>query len=207
MRRFHLHIDNILQGEFDLHPVNLAFIFQVNCPGCFLYGIPTINSLYQELGDQIGIIGISTAFENFNLNTERNTNLLLQEGKTIGATHAYLQSVGQQVNQQKVLFPIAMDRMTPAKDFLTKENLNILAQHNPKFDLLVKKEQQQVLQALQHHFAYYPKVAETFHLNQLQGTPSLVLFDQDLNIKKSTFGHLTKAAITSEIQSLLAAAV
>jgi len=207
MRRFHLHINNMLQGEFELRPINLAFIFQVNCPGCFLYGIPTINSLFEELGDQIGIIGISTAFENFNLNTEKNTNLLLQEGKTIGATHAYLQSIGQQVDQQKVLFPVAMDLMTPAKAFLTEKNLAILTQQNSRFKQLAQEEQQQVLQALQHHFAYYPKVATTFHLNQLQGTPSLVLFDQDLNIKKSTFGHHTKAAITSDIQKLLAIAV
>lgn len=204
MRRFHLHIGDMLQGEFELRPINLAFVFQVNCPGCFLYGIPTINSLYQELGDQVGIIGISTAFENFDLNTEGNTNLLLQEGKTIGATNAYLKSIGQQVDQQKILFPVAMDRMTPAKFFLTKENLDTLTQHNSKFELLAKEEQRQVLQSLQHHFAYYPKVAETFYLNQLQGTPSLVLFDQDFNIKKSTFGHHAKAAINSEIQKLLA---
>jgi hypothetical protein len=33
-----LEIDKVLQGSFDLQPINLLFVFQVNCPGCFLYG-------------------------------------------------------------------------------------------------------------------------------------------------------------------------
>jgi len=35
-----LKIDRVLQGSFDLKALNLLFVFQVNCPGCFIYGFP-----------------------------------------------------------------------------------------------------------------------------------------------------------------------
>jgi len=38
-----LKIDRVLQGSFDLKALNL-FVFQVNCPGCFIYGFPSSTS-------------------------------------------------------------------------------------------------------------------------------------------------------------------
>lgn len=73
-----LKIDRVLQGSFDLKALNLLFIFQVNCPGCFLYGFPRVNKLrlkYHQSG--LNVLGLSTAFEDFEYNTAANTELLL----------------------------------------------------------------------------------------------------------------------------------
>ena len=64
--------------------INVAFVFQVNCPGCFIYGIPLLNELFKKYEKEIGFISISTAFEDFELNTEANTIELLNKGELVG---------------------------------------------------------------------------------------------------------------------------
>ena len=78
MTTIQLQIDRVLQGLFELKALNLLFVFQVNCPGCFLYGFPLVNSLYWKYHDSgLNVLGLSTAFEDFEFNTAENTELLL----------------------------------------------------------------------------------------------------------------------------------
>ena len=86
MNKFKLNVGPLVQGTFDLKPINIAFVFQVNCPGCFIYGFPSMNNLFQQFKDNVGFIGISTAFEDFEYNNVVNTQLLLHEGITVGET-------------------------------------------------------------------------------------------------------------------------
>ncbi len=99
MSKIRLSINHVLQGNFELQAVNLLFVFQVNCPGCFLYGFPLVNRLYWEYSQRgLQVLGLSTAFEDFDLNTAANTELLLKEKLTVGATSKavgdrYLQAI------------------------------------------------------------------------------------------------------------------
>src|SRR5881396_4368044 len=62
-------------------------VFQVNCPGCFIYGIPEAIDTYQKYKDNgVVVLGLATAFEDFDKNTLENLKLLLQESKVIGET-------------------------------------------------------------------------------------------------------------------------
>jgi len=79
-----LKIDRVLQGSFDLKALNLLFVFQVNCPGCFIYGFRQQAALEGQSG--LNVLGLSTAFEDFEYNTAANTELLLTEMKLVGAT-------------------------------------------------------------------------------------------------------------------------
>jgi Uma2 family endonuclease len=49
MPKFHLNIQELVQGKFILKRVNMNFVFQVNCPGCsqltVLAEICTFNQL------------------------------------------------------------------------------------------------------------------------------------------------------------------
>ena len=81
---FKLNYGKLLQGTFKAGNYNLAFVFQVNCPGCFFYGIPVFNTLYNQFSDKINFIGISTAFEYFKYNTLENTKKLLLNGELVG---------------------------------------------------------------------------------------------------------------------------
>jgi len=100
MTKFHLRTEQILQGHFTLQSLNLILIFQVNCPGCFIYALPLAAKLYERHRDRINILGLSTAFEDFDLNTAENTQKLLQSGEMVGVTRHYFQQ--KQIEQYPI---------------------------------------------------------------------------------------------------------
>ena len=59
-------------------------VFQVNCPGCFLYGIPQAISLYEKFKDKNWWSQL--LFEDYDKNTIQNLELLLSENQVIGET-------------------------------------------------------------------------------------------------------------------------
>jgi peroxiredoxin len=75
------NIDNLIGN------VVVVEVFQVNCPGCFLYGIPQAVSVYEKFKNKnVKVIGVATAFEDYDKNTLQNLELLLSEGQVIGET-------------------------------------------------------------------------------------------------------------------------
>ena len=202
---FHLHIQKLLQGNFQLMDINVAFVFQVNCPGCFMYGIPLVNGLFEKFNKETGFIGVSTAFEDFDLNTEANTLQLLKTGKLIGETGKYFNSVGIERFTGKILFPVAFDVLKPAKEFLTDENILTVCNRNQKFTLLSSEERQTMLMNVREYYSPYRFIAETFTLNQLQGTPSFIIFDNQYNLLQSFFGYQDKELLESFLNDYLSA--
>ena len=63
-----LHLSDWVQGQptnLDqlLGRVVLIEVFQVNCPGCFLYSLPQAIDLHQRYYDKgLSVIGMATAF-------------------------------------------------------------------------------------------------------------------------------------------------
>ena len=54
-------------------------VFQVNCPGCFLYGLPQAVNLYEKFKDkEVKVIGVATAFEYIVVPYRLNSWQLLQ---------------------------------------------------------------------------------------------------------------------------------
>ena len=44
----------------------LVEVFQVNCPGCFMYGIPESIQIYNKYKSEgISVLGMATAFEDY----------------------------------------------------------------------------------------------------------------------------------------------
>jgi hypothetical protein len=78
-------------------------VFQVNCPGCFLYGIPQAISLYEKFKDKnVKILGVATAFEDYDKNTLQNLELLLSDNQVIGETYKALKQHGKLVDGNKL---------------------------------------------------------------------------------------------------------
>ncbi len=74
----------------------LVEVFQVNCPGCFMYGIPESIEIYNKYkSDGVSVLGMATAFEDYDKNTLENLELLLKTGETIGETKAMLSQYGK----------------------------------------------------------------------------------------------------------------
>lgn len=79
-------------------------VFQVNCPGCFIYGIPEAIDTYQKYkNNDVVVLGLATAFEDFDKNTLENLKLLLQESKVIGETLTTLSYQNKLLNEESYL--------------------------------------------------------------------------------------------------------
>ena len=78
-----LKISKWVQGmdtNFDKEGDNIVLVevFQVNCPGCFMYGIPEAIEIHNKYkADGVTVLGVATAFEDFDKNTLANLELLV----------------------------------------------------------------------------------------------------------------------------------
>lgn len=204
MSKFHLNIQELVQGDFILKKVNMAFVFQVNCPGCFIYGIPLLNNLYNSFNDKVGFIGIATAFEDFEYNSEANLKLLLDDGTLVGATKKYYNSnYGISNYEEKINFPVAFDCMTTSREFIASNKIELICNAIPDFANFPETEKKIVLQKLEAFYSPIPVLAETFTLNQLRGTPSFIIFDDQFNILGQHFGHIDKEILKTKLEDLL----
>ncbi len=196
MSNFKLDYDRILQGNFSLGDLNLLFIFQVNCPGCFLYGFPQMELIHQQHKSQgLVVLGLSTAFEDFEFNTAPNVELLLSEQKTIGATK---KAIGD-LYPQGISFPIASDRLTTGTEINTPENIEFLCQHIADYEDMSIDRQTNLKQKVSFDLAHIPHTSTTFALNLLPGTPSFILCDRDLQIIDRWFGHIPDRQLVEKI--------
>lgn len=92
--------------------VVLVEVFQVNCPGCFVYGIPEAIAMQERNGKSLVVVGLATAFEDFDKNNLENLKLLLSKGEVIGETRRVLGNLGMLDGDKlpyKINFPVAMD--------------------------------------------------------------------------------------------------
>lgn len=197
-----LKIDRVLQGSFELQALNLLFVFQVNCPGCLLYGFPFVNKLherYREAG--LNVLGLSTAFEDFDLNTAANTELLLTQKQTVGATR---RSIGADYDLA-IVFPIAVDRLTTGAELATPEQIEFLCETMSGIDRFSSHEREALRQKVKAYLLRDSQTSATFTLNNLSGTPSFLLIDRNLQLLEGWFGHIAETEAIELIEKHLPA--
>jgi len=68
-QKLHLHLSKDLQVKFSHKELNFLFVFQVNCPGCFLYVIPPVHHPHPEFASQVGFLGLCSPVEDFDFNS------------------------------------------------------------------------------------------------------------------------------------------
>ena len=105
--RFHLAVGDVIQGDMSLCTRTLLLVFQVNCPGCFTYALPLAEAIHNQ-ANRLGIAvkALSTAFEDFDLNTVENTRALVEDGTLVGETKGAL---GRDSYEGSISFPVAVD--------------------------------------------------------------------------------------------------
>lgn len=204
MSKFHLNTQELLQGQFIINKVNIAFVFQVNCPGCFIYGIPIMNNLYRSFSDHVGFIGIATAFEDFEYNNEVNLKLLLDNGTLVGETKKYYTANYGVSNYSDVpIFPTAFDSMVTSEQFINSNKIKLICNSIPNFSSFSEIEKETILRKVKSHYSDIPLLAETFTLNQLKGTPSFVIFDDNYTILGQHFGHINEEILQTKLEYFL----
>jgi len=175
-------------------------VFQVNCPGCFMYGIPESIEIYNKYkSDGVSVLGMATAFEDFDKNTLENLQLLLETGEVVGETKKMLQA---DKIPYKIPYPVAMDSLVKQSKEVTKEMMDSLIKKQiPDFDAQPENYKNQIYDRAKNYFLSKEYSAETFEMYALQGTPSNILIDRKGILRDVSFGQ--NGLLESKIQKLL----
>lgn len=193
-------VDTWVQGG----PVNVADfvgsvvlieVFQVNCPGCFIYSLPKAIQLHETYQNQgLVVIGLATAFEDYDKNTLENLQRLVDAGEVVGQTYKALRQHGLLVAdklQWRLPFAVGMDRVTTETEPVTDDRvLSYTRQFLPEFEDLKDEQKQAVLEQVRNYMQQKTMRAETFERFALQGTPSCILFDRKGQLRDVSFGQV-----------------
>ena len=181
-------------------------VFQVNCPGCFMYGIPESIEIYNKYRSEgVSVLGMATAFEDFDKNTIENLQLLLETGEAVGETKKMLSQYGESQGGKisyKIPYPVAMDSLVKQSGEVTKEKMDSLIKTQiPNFDEQPENYKNQIYDRVKDYFMSKEFSAETFEMYSLQGTPSSILVDRKGILRDVSFGQ--NGLLESKIQKLL----
>lgn len=174
----------------------LVEVFQVNCPGCFLYGLPEAINIYNKYKDDgVRVLGVATAFEDFDKNTLENLELLVKTGQVIGETKKALTQYGRIVDGDKlpykIPFPLGMDVLVKETGQPSKEKmLDFIKSQIPDFDEQPENYRQEILARVEFYFKSKEYSAETFEKYALRGTPSSILIDRKGILRDVSFGQM-----------------
>jgi len=188
--QFHLRYSEVVQGTFVLGELNLLLVFQINCPGCFSNALPVALRIHEEFKDRgLTVLGLSTAFEDFDLNTLGNTIRLIEKGEVVGETHKVLERAGYPKFPLKIPFDIAFDELKPNDLTHLEEDIDQFCRNNEEFNAKDAESKRTIKDQLKDYFSKKTFRAYTFDANHLNGTPTWVLFDREKNLHYESFGH------------------
>lgn len=179
-------------------------VFQVNCPGCFIYGIPEAIDTFQKYkNNDVVVLGLATAFEDFDKNTLENLKLLLKENKVIGETLTTLTYQSKLLNEGKlsysIPFPVGMDMLVKEKLPIEEKRIMEFVNANvPDFDLYHQKDKEQIISRVKSYLETKPYSPLTFEEYSLRGTPSSMFIDKKGILRETTFGSTGLMATTVE---------
>lgn len=172
----------------------MAEVFQVNCPGCFLYGLPEIINIYNRYqGEAIRIFGLATAFENYEKNTLSNLKMLVSTGEVIGETLKALQNYGHLLAGNKlpysIPFPVAMDVVVRESYPITESRIKDFIEANVEgYRSYSEKDKSIIFDRARQYLDLKKYSAKTFEEYSLRGTPSTIIIDKKGILRHKVFG-------------------
>ena len=175
--------------------VVLVEVFQVNCPGCFVHALPEVLRLHEAYHNQgLTVIGLATAFEDFDKNTLGNLEHLILTGELIGDPLQQLGKAGLlQGNKLDYTLPFAI-----GMDVLTENRKNVnddlikafIHSQLPEYETWPDERRQPVYDKARAYLEAKTHRALTFENYHLQGTPSSILVDRHGILRDVCFGYV-----------------
>jgi len=193
-----LEVDCWVQGEpstlqKERGNVILIAVFQVNCPGCFIHGLPEIVDVYNRFRDQPLVLwGLATAFEDFDKNNLENLKKLLTRGEVVGETYTAM-SQANLLNHDRlpyaIPFPVAWDKLEKNPVEISGDRIQkIIDRDIDGYDLLPAKTQSSIVNQVRVYLKQKIYDAQTFEAYGLRGTPSTILIDTKGILRYKLFG-------------------
>ncbi len=186
----------------------LLEVFQVNCPGCFMYAIPDAIRIYEKYsGDGVRVLGLATAFEDFDKNTIENLRLLVETGEVIGETRKMLAAYNQLKDGSKypykIPFPLGMDNLVRVEEGPGHDQImSFIYPQIPDFESRPQEYKDQIIQRVRDYLKTKEYSAETFEKFSLRGTPSSIIVDRRGILRHVSFGQTNQ--LEGIIQQMLA---
>ena len=193
-----LQVETWVQGD----PVNigtlagrvvLVEVFQVNCPGCFVHALPGVAHLHKAYHEQgLTVIGLATAFEDYDKNTLQNLQRLVSSGEVIGEPLRQLGKAGLLRGNRldyTLPFAIGMDSLVENRTEVTDEDIEaFILEQLPDYADWMEERRQPVYAKARAYLAARTHRALTFESYKLQGTPSSILVGRDGILRDVSFG-------------------
>jgi hypothetical protein len=175
--------------------VVLVEVFQVNCPGCFVHALPEALHLYQTYRDRgLTVIGLATAFEDFDKNTLDNLERLVTAGELTGDPLQQLGKAGLLAGDRldySLPFPIGMDVLIENDEVVNDDTINaFIARQLPEYEGWSDERKQPVYDKARRYLESKTHCAQTFETYNLQGTPSSILVDREGILRDVSFGYM-----------------
>lgn len=193
-----LHVSTWVQGRptnIDQEKGNVVVVevFQVNCPGCFIYGIPEAIELYNKYGESgLTVLGMATAFEDYDKNTLENLQKLLTTGEVVGETQKALSMYGQLKGGKlpyKIPFPVGMDLLKKEGGQITESKImDVIEANVPDFRSYSEKDKQVMIERVKMYLQGKEYSAKTFEEFAMRGTPTSLVIDKKGNLRHNLFG-------------------
>jgi thiol-disulfide isomerase/thioredoxin len=207
-----LQVSNWVQGKptnIDKEKGNVVLVevFQVNCPGCFLYGIPEAIDIHKKYKDKgLTVLAVATAFEDFDKNNLQNLEKLVTTGEVIGETYRALTQYGQLKDGNKlpykIPFPVGMDVLKKESDHITDSKImDVIEANVPDYRSYNEKDKQTIIERVRQYLMSKEYSAKTFEEYALRGTPSSILVDKKGILRSTFFG--SNGILEGAIEELL----
>jgi thiol-disulfide isomerase/thioredoxin len=187
--------------------VVLVEVFQVNCPGCFLYGIPEAINIYKKYKDKgLTVLGVATAFEDFDKNNLQNLEKLVTTGEVVGETYRALAQYGQLKDGNKlpykIPFAVGMDMLKKESGQTTDSKImDVIEANVPDYRSYDEKDRQIMIERVRQYLMSKEYSAKTFEEYALRGTPSSILVDRKGILRSTFFG--SNGILEGAIEELL----
>ena len=151
------------------------------------------------------VLGLATAFEDYDKNTLENLELLLSTGEVIGDTKQGLSQYNQLNDgklQYKIPYPVAMDSLVKENGEPSQEKMNAFINNQiPNFDSQPQEYKDKIYDRVKEYYKSKEFSAETFEMFSLQGTPSTILVDRKGILRDVSFGQ--NANLESMVKTLI----
>ena len=186
--------------------VILIEVFQVNCPGCFIGGLPEAIQTYMTFKEKpLTVWGLATAFEDYQFNNLDNLKKLVETGEVAGETLAALSerdmlSMGRL--QYFMPFPVAWDKVVKREGGAREGEIERWIERDfPNFADLPESYRTQIHTQIRNYLETKEYDALTFDQYGLRGTPSSIIIDKKGIVRHKLFGY--GAGLEKYIEPLL----
>ena len=151
------------------------------------------------------VLGIATAFEDFDKNTLGNLRKLASHGEVIGETFHALSQQGVLKDWRlpyQIPFPLAMDKLIKQDGELSEDTIAaFIDEQLPNFGEQPPTYREKILAQVRAYLQKLDYHAQTFEMYNLKGTPSHILVDKQGILRECVFG--SQPELEKHIQDFL----